>query len=190
MAVNRFEPGETKSVPLVDIAGRRVVSGGNDLAPGPVRADNAPEILRSLERHKFAHKPQKKRRAGAVATMTRSHYASIFGPTTGDLVRLGDTGLVVEVEHDFAIYGDECKFGGGKVLRDGMGQASGVAAADALDCVLTNAVRLCPPPIRARAHHRSLTPSGAVDRGLHGRLQGRHWHQERSHRWNRKGWKP
>lgn len=136
----RFEPGETKSVPLVDIAGRRVVSGGNDLAPGPVRADNAPEILRSLERHKFAHKTQKKRRAGAVATMTRSHYASIFGPTTGDLVRLGDTGLVVEVEHDFAIYGDECKFGGGKVLRDGMGQASGVAAADALDCVLTNAL--------------------------------------------------
>jgi hypothetical protein len=84
---------------------------------------------------------EQKRKAGKVATMSRPHYASIFGPTTGDMVRLGDTGLVVEVERDFAVYGDECKFGGGKVLRDGMGQASGVPEKDALDCVLTNAVR-------------------------------------------------
>ena len=58
--------------------------------------------------------------------MKRRHYADIFGPTTGDRVRLGDTELVAEVERDFTVYGDECKFGGGKVLREGMGQAAGV----------------------------------------------------------------
>ena len=70
----------------------------------------------------------------------RSHYAEIYGPTTGDRVRLGDTELWLEVERDFAVYGDECKFGGGKVLRDGMGQAAGVGQAAALDCVITNAL--------------------------------------------------
>ncbi|MGZ4778229.1 MAG: urease subunit alpha [Thermoanaerobaculia bacterium] len=70
----------------------------------------------------------------------RRHYAGIFGPTTGDRVRLADTSLVLEVERDAATYGDECKFGGGKVLRDGMGQATGVSEADALDCVITNAL--------------------------------------------------
>jgi urease subunit alpha len=72
--------------------------------------------------------------------MKRTHYADIFGPTTGDTVRLGDTNLVAAIERDFTVYGDECKFGGGKVLRDGMGQASGVSAAEALDLVITNAV--------------------------------------------------
>ena len=72
--------------------------------------------------------------------MKRTHYADMFGPTTGDTVRLGDTGLVARIERDATVYGDECKFGGGKVLRDGQGQASGVAAKDALDLVITNAV--------------------------------------------------
>src|SRR6266540_7473230 len=72
--------------------------------------------------------------------MKRSHYADMFGPTQGDKVRLGDTSLVLEVEKDHTVYGDECKFGGGKVLREGMGQAAGVGQADALDCVITNAL--------------------------------------------------
>jgi len=72
--------------------------------------------------------------------MDRRHYADIYGPTTGDRVRLGDTSLVAAVESDATVYGDECKFGGGKVLRDGMGQAAGVSDADALDCVITNAL--------------------------------------------------
>jgi urease subunit alpha len=72
--------------------------------------------------------------------MKRSHYADMFGPTTGDKVRLGDTSLLLEVEKDFTTYGDECKFGGGKVIREGMGQAAGVGDADALDCVITNAL--------------------------------------------------
>src|SRR5713101_7603039 len=73
-------------------------------------------------------------------TIDRRHYAALFGPTTGDRVRLGDTDLIAEVERDHAVYGDECKFGGGKVLRDGMGQATGVSEADALECVITNAL--------------------------------------------------
>jgi len=72
--------------------------------------------------------------------MKRLHYADMFGPTTGDKVRLGDTSLILEVEKDFTVYGDECKFGGGKVIREGMGQAAGVGAKDALDCVITNAL--------------------------------------------------
>ena len=72
--------------------------------------------------------------------MPRRHYAGIYGPTTGDRVRLADTDLVAEVERDHTVYGDECKFGGGKVLRDGMGQATGVAQSDALDLVITNAL--------------------------------------------------
>jgi urease subunit alpha len=72
--------------------------------------------------------------------IARRHYAELYGPTTGDRVRLGDTGLVARVENDHATYGDECVFGGGKVLRDGMGQAAGVADRDALDLLITNAL--------------------------------------------------
>jgi urease subunit alpha len=73
-------------------------------------------------------------------TIDRRHYVDMFGPTKGDRVRLGDTGLIAQVENDFAVYGDECKFGGGKVLRDRQGQAAGVSDEDALDCVITNVV--------------------------------------------------
>ena len=70
----------------------------------------------------------------------REHYADIYGPTTGDRIRLGDTGLLAEVERDFTTYGDECKFGGGKVLRDRQGQMAGLADDRALDVVITNAL--------------------------------------------------
>src|SRR3982075_8252 len=72
--------------------------------------------------------------------ISRSAYADIYGPTTGDKVRLGDTTLVLQVEKDFTVYGDECKFGGGKTIREGMGQAAGVGDKDARDCVITNAL--------------------------------------------------
>ena len=55
--------------------------------------------------------------------ISRSAYAAMFGPTTGDRVRLGDTDLIIEVERDLTTYGEEVKFGGGKVIRDGMGQS-------------------------------------------------------------------
>jgi urease subunit alpha len=77
-----------------------------------------------------------------VTTIDRETYAAMYGPTTGDRVSLGDTGLVIEVESDRGTYGDECKFGGGKVLRDRQGQAAGVPDGEALDVVLTNALVL------------------------------------------------
>jgi urease subunit alpha len=72
-------------------------------------------------------------------TMKRAAYVDLYGPTTGDRIRLGDTGLIAEIESDAASFGDECKFGGGKVLRDRMGQFAGADDADALDLVVTNA---------------------------------------------------
>jgi urease subunit alpha len=72
----------------------------------------------------------------------RRAYADMFGPTTGDRVRLADTDLFVEVERDFTIYGEEVKFGGGKVIRDGMGQSQASQAQGAVDTVITNALVL------------------------------------------------
>lgn len=71
--------------------------------------------------------------------MDRRAYAEMFGPTTGDRVRLGDTELLVEVERDFTLYGEEVKFGGGKVIRDGMGQSQR-SASECVDTVITNAL--------------------------------------------------
>eukprot|EP01037_Dinobryon_pediforme_P046984 gene46984-60712_t len=72
--------------------------------------------------------------------LSRAAYADMFGPTTGDRVRLADTELVIEIEKDFTIYGEEVKFGGGKVIRDGMGQSQLSRAEGAMDTVITNAV--------------------------------------------------
>ncbi|MBU0737784.1 MAG: urease subunit alpha [Alphaproteobacteria bacterium] len=74
--------------------------------------------------------------------MSRAAYASMFGPTTGDKVRLADTELFIEVEKDFTTYGEEVKFGGGKVIRDGMGQSQVTRADGAVDTVITNALIL------------------------------------------------
>ena len=74
-------------------------------------------------------------------SIPRRVYADLYGPTTGDRVRLADTDLIVEVEKDFTSYGDEITFGGGKVIRDGMGQSSRATRAEgALDLVITNAL--------------------------------------------------
>src|SRR4051812_16118357 len=70
----------------------------------------------------------------------RRAYAEMFGPTTGDRVRLADTSLLIEVERDFTIYGEEVKFGGGKVIRDGMGQSQATRASGTADTVITNAL--------------------------------------------------
>ena len=72
--------------------------------------------------------------------VSREKYASIFGPTIGDRVRLADTELFAEVEHDYTVYGEEVKFGGGKVIRDGMGQGQVTRADGAVDLVVTNAL--------------------------------------------------
>lgn len=72
--------------------------------------------------------------------ISREAYAAMYGPTTGDRVRLADTDLVIEVERDFTTYGEEAKFGGGKVLRDGMGQSQHTRSEGAMDTVITNAL--------------------------------------------------
>src|SRR5438128_2796002 len=75
-------------------------------------------------------------------SLPREAYAAMFGPTTGDRLRLADTELIIEIEADRTIYGEEVKFGGGKVIRDGMGQGQKSRAEGAVDTVITNAVIL------------------------------------------------
>ncbi|CAK9783391.1 unnamed protein product [Cutaneotrichosporon oleaginosum] len=137
----RFEPGERKTVPLVEIGGHKIISGGHGLCPGPLDEEKrhtlVPQRVRELD---FAHKKQERVEEAPVPEMDREVYVSMFGPTTGDRMRLGDTSLWVEIEKDYTVYGDECKFGGGKVIRDGMGQASNRSNAEVLDAVITNAV--------------------------------------------------
>ena len=107
----RFEPGEEKEVDLVEFAGERVVLG-----------------------HQGQGEPMS-------LSIPRRTYADLYGPTTGDRVRLADTELIIEVEKDFTVYGDEITFGGGKVIRDGMGQSARATRANgALDLVITNAL--------------------------------------------------
>ncbi len=77
-----------------------------------------------------------------AARLSRRAYAGMYGPTTGDRIRLADTDLIIEVEQDFTTYGEEVKFGGGKVIRDGMGQSQVTRAGGAMDTVITNALIL------------------------------------------------
>jgi urease subunit alpha len=80
-----------------------------------------------------------------VLKLTRKQYTHLYGPTTGDKVRVGDTDLLMEVEKDLITPGDECVFGGGKTLRDGLAQTPGVTNANgALDYLITNAIVLDP----------------------------------------------
>ena len=80
-----------------------------------------------------------------VLKLTRKHYTDLYGPTIGDTIRVGDTDLLLEVEKDLIIPGDECVFGGGKTLRDGMAQTPGITNANgALDLLITNAIVLDP----------------------------------------------
>ena len=108
----RFEPGQTRTVQLVALAGDRKVYG-----------------FRGFD----------SRSALMANKITRQAYAEMFGPTTGDRLRLADTELIIEVEKDHTIYGEEVKFGGGKVIRDGMGQGQRVSA-ETVDTVITNAL--------------------------------------------------
>ena len=139
----RFEPGDARTVTLVEIGGNKVIRGGNNLATGGVELWRVDDIITKLQQAGFAHVPEPATDAALVSTafeMDRAAYAVMFGPTTGDLVRLGSTDLWVRVERDMTVYGDECKFGGGKTLREGMGQATGRPDAESLDMVVTNAL--------------------------------------------------
>lgn len=138
----RFEPGDTKTVNCIEIGGKRIIRGGNGIASGPVDLSRSDEIVKRLHEGGFAHTPEPHGDSVHIEafTMNRQAYVEMFGPTTGDLVRLGATDLWVQVERDHTTYGDECKFGGGKTLREGMGQASGRADAESLDTLISNAL--------------------------------------------------
>ncbi|KAF8183375.1 urease [Pholiota molesta] len=137
----RFEPGDVKTVTLVDIAGAKIISGGNNLASGVVDYNRTADIVAGLIQKGFAHVPEPGALEIAEDTdIGREAYISMYGPTVGDRVRLGDTALWVEVEHDETVYGDEAKFGGGKTIREGMGQATNRSSVDTLDLVITNAL--------------------------------------------------
>ncbi|KAL7309849.1 Urease, variant 2 [Mucor circinelloides] len=137
----RFEPGDFKTVTLVEIGGNKIISGGNNLASGPVDMIKLPEIINNLLSLGFMHDANTPLLPNAPPyQLERDYYICHYGPTTGDLVRLGDTNLWARIEHDFTLYGDECKFGGGKVLREGMGQATDACDDDILDLVITNAM--------------------------------------------------
>ncbi|RKP25265.1 urease [Syncephalis pseudoplumigaleata] len=140
----RFEPGETRSVQLVELGGHRIIAGGNRLANGPVSDAGRLQVQAQVQLQGYGHRESDRGGMAALsmspATMDRRLYADMFGPTVGDRLRLGDTSLWLEIEHDYTVYGDECKFGGGKVIRDGMGQAVARRTSDVLDLVITNAV--------------------------------------------------
>ncbi|KAI0078785.1 urease [Panus rudis PR-1116 ss-1] len=137
----RFEPGDVKTVTLCSIAGAKIISGGNRLATGPFDPNRTDDIISNLIQQGFGHQPE----PGALeisedTDIGRDAYVAMFGPTVGDRVRLGDTALWIEVEADKTVYGDEVKFGGGKVIREGMGQATNRSSKDTLDLVITNAL--------------------------------------------------
>ena len=136
----RFEPGESKTVTLVDIAGNRVVKGGNNLVDGPATAERIEEVIQRVRNAGFGHVDAEDLGAGEPLMIPRHKYAHMYGPTMGDRVRLGDTNLYVTPERDLTMKGEESKFGGGKTLREGMAQQAGVGAADCLDTIITNAL--------------------------------------------------
>ncbi|KAH9518886.1 hypothetical protein Btru_008579, partial [Bulinus truncatus] len=134
----RFEPGSVKTVSLVEIGGKKIIRGGNNLSDGCYSKTNIDKVMERVKEKNFGHKKQEVIEQSKPELMSRFLYANTFGPTVGDKVRLGDTSLIIEVESDYTVYGDECKFGGGKVIRDGMGQASRLSSGQALDTVITN----------------------------------------------------
>jgi len=136
----RFEPGESKTVQIVDIEGNKIISGGNNLATGKVNRSLLDSIISNIQTLGFSHELQTDvKEIQSPFLMDRRRYVASYGPTTGDKIRLADTNLWAEIEYDFTVYGDECVFGGGKTIREGMGQATGITDKDALDLVITNA---------------------------------------------------
>src|SRR5881394_3894341 len=121
----RFEPGQSRTVRLTPYMGAREAHGFQAKVSG--KLGPIAKVGPSNE---------------GPTRISRAAYAGMFGPTVGDKVRLADTDLFIEVEKDHTIYGEEVKFGGGKVIRDGMGQSQRTRAQGAVDTVITNALIL------------------------------------------------
>ncbi|KAF5359552.1 hypothetical protein D9756_003031 [Leucocoprinus leucothites] len=152
----RFEPGDTKTVTLVSIAGNKLISGGNSLATGYIDTLKGEGVLEKILKGGFAHVPEPGALEVTVDTkIGRETYISMFGPTVGDRVRLGDTALWIEVEHDefmemksslaevrssFLMRCPLLTGRAGKTIREGMGQATNRSSEETLDLVITNAL--------------------------------------------------
>ncbi|KAM7269696.1 hypothetical protein ACFE04_025193 [Oxalis oulophora] len=143
----RFEPGEIKSVILVSIGGHKIIKGGNAIVNGPAHDDNCTTAMEAVISRSFGNQEEPNASEGVsgrdsdfTTVISREAYSNMYGPTTGDKIRLGDTDLYAEIERDYAAHGDECVFGGGKVIREGMGQACAQSPDHCLDTVITNAV--------------------------------------------------
>ena len=128
----RFEPSQARSVELVEYAGSKTIFGFRGEIMGPLAESHS---------NTFGNEQIKDYASDHEASMDRESYAQMFGPTTGDQVRLANTDIWIQVENDLATYGDEVKFGGGKVIRDGMGQSQ-VTREHSVDLVITNALIL------------------------------------------------
>ena len=134
----RFEPGDVKPVTLVEFGGDGDLFGMNGLVQGNYRESGALEA--ALEKARGLGF-----RGGRLNYINRGTYVSLYGPTSGDRVRLADTNLVVRIEEDFAVYGEEAAFGGGESIRDGMEQSATVLSRDgAPDTVITNVIVIDP----------------------------------------------
>lgn len=139
----RFEPGETKTVALTQISGLKTIRGGSSIATGTIDLSHTNKVLGRLREEGFRHIPQEEDEVHDEIRpyqLDRLSYANMYGPTVGDAVRLGETGLWIQVEKDYTAHGDECTFGGGKTLRDGIGQAAGRTDDGCADLVLVNAL--------------------------------------------------
>lgn len=135
--ISNFNQGETRSAHLVEILGKKYISGGNGMATGLVNPQNLEHTMKRLLDAGFCHLKQQESLPIRIYKMDRNRYADAYGPTVGDRVRLADTDLLLEIEKDYTVYGDECIFGGGKVIREGMGQCTNTTD---LDLVITNAI--------------------------------------------------
>ena len=116
----QFPPGEIKEVELVEIGGSKEVYGFRGYVNGPVK---------SIASSTFSE-----------ASIPKETYVLKYGPTVGDKVRLADTNLVIEVERDYTVYGDELKFGMGQTIRSGMGMSARATKKESLDLIITNAL--------------------------------------------------
>ncbi|MDO4910198.1 MAG: urease subunit beta, partial [Corynebacterium sp.] len=122
----RFEPGEEKTVTLVPFGGNRKAYGFYGITEGALDDEAVrKEAVEKLKELNFKNLPGTATPGGEPATLTREHYASLYGPTVGDQVQLADTNLKIEITEDLTAvaYGDESVYGGGKAIRDGMAQS-------------------------------------------------------------------
>ena len=121
----RFEPGDSKTITLTAIAGNKRVLSGNRLVDGFATEARKEAVMAKVIAGGFGHAPAASVNAGKPLVLTRAEYGAMFGPTTGDMVKLGDTGLLAKVEADYTVYGDECKVRPPRTPRHARGREHG-----------------------------------------------------------------